>query len=410
MKVSEMRKYAKLIVRVGANVQKGQKVVIASNVEDAYFTKYVVEEAYKAKASMVEVDWGCDEITKLVYHYSKTDALKELPEYKIKRLEYRRDKLPAMIYIDSSDPDALKDVDQGKIMKVRAAQGPIIRPIRKQMENKYQWTIAAIPGEAWAKKVFPNLSKKQAVKALWEAIFKCARVEGDAVANWKAHNANLQEKCDKLNAMNIVKLIYKSKSSKTDFSVGLKKGLQFMGGGSYTYGGVYYNPNMPTEECFITPDKNTAEGKVFATKPLSLNGKVLENFGFEFKNGEVVRVIADDYHVADQLEDLMMLDDGAKRLGEVALVPFDSPVNKSKLLFYNTLFDENACCHLALGMGFEDTIKGYENMTREEIDAFDINDSIIHVDFMIGTKDLSIQAELEDGSKVAIFEKGTWAI
>ena len=409
MNKTNLRKYARLIVRTGANVQEGQMVVISSHVNDAYFTKLIVEEAYKAKASEVLVDWHCDEISKLTYQYASVEVLKELPNWVVERLKYRAEKLPAMIHLESSDPDAMASIDQNKLMEVRRAQGPIIKPIRKQMENKYQWTIAAIPGEAWAKKIFPNLNKKQAMAKLWEAILKCARVVGDPVENWKQHNAYLLEKCTKLNELNIDKLTYKS-SNGTDFTVGLIPGVIFMGGGSNTVNGVYYNPNMPTEECFISPNRHTAEGIVYSTKPLSVMGTLVDNFAFRFEGGKVVEVLAQDEKHKAILEQLVSIDEGARQLGEVALVPFNSPVNETGILFYNTLFDENACCHLAIGMGFEDTIKGFETMTAEEIKAFDLNDSIIHVDFMIGSSDLSIIATTRDGKEVQIFKDGTWAI
>ena len=409
MKKSDLRKYARLIVRTGANVQKGQMVVISSHVNDAYFTQLVVEEAYKAKASEVIVDWHCDEVTKLTYKYAKVEVLKEVPNWSIEKLKYRAEKLPAMIHIESSDPDAMASIDQNKMMEVRRATGPIIKPIRKEMENKYQWTIAAIAGEAWAKKIFPELSKKQAMEKLWDAILKCARVNGDPVENWKAHNAYIHEKCAKLNALDIDTLTYSS-SNGTNFKVGLIPGVIFMGGTSNTVKGVTYNPNMPTEECFISPNRHTAEGIVYSTKPLSVMGTLVDNFGFRFEGGKVVEVIAKDPKHKAILEQLVSIDEGARQLGEVALVPFNSPVNETGILFYNTLFDENACCHLAIGMGFEDTIKGFEEMTPEQIKAFDLNDSIIHVDFMIGSADLSIVATTRDGNKVQIFKDGTWAI
>ena len=409
MRKSDLKKYARLIVRVGANVQKGQPVVISSHVNDAYFTKLVVEEAYKAKASYVTVDWHFEEITKLNYKYASLEALKEMPEWSIERLKYRAQTLPAMIHIESSDPDAMASIDQNKMMEVRRATGPIVKPIRKEMENKYQWNIAAIAGEAWAKKIFPELSVKAAKAKLWEAILKCARVIGNPVDNWNKHNAYIHEKCAKLNALNIKKLTYNS-SNGTNFSVELIPGVVFMGGTSNTVKGVTYNPNMPTEECFISPNRHSAEGVVYSTKPLSVMGTLVDNFAFRFEGGKVVEVIAKDEKHKAILEQLVSIDEGARQLGEVALVPFNSPVNETGILFYNTLFDENACCHLAIGMGFEDTIKGFETMSQEEIKAFDLNDSIIHVDFMIGSADLSIVALTHEGNEVQIFKDGTWAI
>ena len=409
MKKSDLKKYAKLIVKIGANVQKDQPVVIASSVDDAYFTKLVVEEAYKAKASYVSVEWGCDDLTKLTYKYAKTEVLKEVPDWQIEKMKYRAKTLPAMIYISSSDPDALASIDQKKMMEVRRSTAPIFKPIRNEMENKYQWTIVAIPSEAWATKVFPNESKKNAVNKLWDAIFKCARVYGDPVENWNNHNAYLLEKCQKLNSLGIKTLKYNS-SNGTNFSVDLIEGTQFMGGGSNTISGVYYNPNMPTEECFISPNRHSCNGVVYSTKPLSVSGKLVDKFGFEFENGKIVSVFAENEEHKKNLEQLISLDEGARQLGEVALVPFNSPINETGLLFYNTLFDENACCHLAIGRGFEDTIIDFDKKTKEELKEYDLNDSIIHVDFMIGSADLSIIAECNDGNTVTIFKDGTWAI
>ena len=410
MKKSTLKQYAKLIARVGANVQKNQNVVISASVTDEYFVKYVVEECYKAKAKHVRIDWYSDEITKLTYKNVKTDVLKKVPNYMVEKLKYDVENLPARIYIDSSDPDALASIDQNKMMEVRKAPGPIFKPLRDEMENKHQWTIAAIPSEAWAMKVFPNESKKNAVSKLWDAILKCARADvGDPTENWKKHNANLLEKCNKLNSLNIDTLEYSSKNG-TNFKVRLLEGVNFLGGGSYTIQGTYYNPNMPTEECFTSPNRHSAEGVVYASKPLSLQGKVVEGFGFKFHEGKITEVIAKSEEDKALFNKLINIDEGASQLGEVALVPFNSPINETGLLFKNTLFDENACCHLAIGMGFEDTIKGFEKMTKEEIKAFDLNDSLIHVDFMIGTSDLSIKATTRDGKTLDIFKNGTWAI
>ena len=409
MKKSIIKNYAKLIVRTGANVQKGQPVVIQANVEDAYFVEYLVEEAYKAKASSVTVEWNSDKITKLAYKYESVKTLTTIPEWKLKKMEYRVETLPAMIYVDSSDPDALNGVNQEKMTKVRMANGPVFMKYREQMDNKYQWCIAGIPGEAWAKKVFPNLSKKAAVEALWEAILKVSRAyEGDAVENWKNHNANLADKSSKLNNLGIKKLTYKSANG-TDFTIELKECMIFEAGGAYTLSNVYYNPNIPTEECFTSPDKTTANGTVMATKPLSVMGKLVDNFGFKFKDGKVIEVIAKYPEHKEVLEKLVSMDEGASQLGEVALVPYDSPINTTGLLFFSTLYDENACCHLALGRAFNECIRDYANKTNEEIEAVDLNKSMIHVDFMNGTADLKITAKTYSGKEVVIFKDGTWA-
>ena len=409
MKKSVLREYAKLIVRNGVNVQKGQDVIINANVDDAYFVKYVVEEAYKAKARSVSVEWSCDEISKLDYKYQTVKTMTTIPDWKLAKLQHRVDTLPCQIHILSGDPDAMKGVDQAKMTEVRRHNGPITMKYREQMDNKYQWTIVGIPGEAWAKKIFPNETKNNAIKKLWDAILKVTRVNGDALKNWEEHNANILDKCTKLNDLRIKTLKYKS-SNGTDFTVGLHECGRFDGGIAHTLQGVPYNANMPTEECFTSPDKTTANGIVYSTKPLSVMGKLVDNFAFRFENGKIIEVIAQNEEEKDVLEKLISMDEGARMLGEVALVPFDSPINQTGLLFYNTLYDENACCHLAIGRAFTECIRDFDKKTEEEIKAVDLNTSMIHVDFMIGSSDLSIVAETYDGKVVQIFENGTWAI
>ena len=408
MNKTTLKNYAKLIVEVGANVKKGQDVVVTARVNEAYFAELVVEACYKAKARSVRVEWDDDQLTRLAYKYQTIDTLTTLPEYRLAKLQHDVDTLPARIYIESDDPDALNSIDQDKFTKVRMKNGPVIMKYREQMENKYQWVIAGIPSEAWAKKVFPNETKANAIKKLWDAILVTTRVLGDPIKNWKEHNKVLKEKCEWLNNLGIDTLYYKSTNG-TDFNIKLKEGMVFDGGAARTIDGTIYQPNMPTEECFTSPDKYSANGVVMATKPLSVDGKVVDNFGFRFENGKVIEVLAKDPSHKEVLEHLISVDEGASRLGEVALVPFDSPINQTGLLFFNTLYDENACCHLALGRAFEECIKDFEKKTQEEIAAFDLNKSIIHVDFMIGSSDLNITAKTRDGKTVEIFKNGTWA-
>ncbi|MBQ7641486.1 MAG: aminopeptidase [Acholeplasmatales bacterium] len=403
-----LKNYAKLIVEIGANVQKGQDVVVNARVNEAYFAELVVEAAYKAKARSVRVEWSDDQVTRLAYKYQTTKTLSEMPKWQEEKLQHAVDTLPARIYIVSDDPDALKGVDQDKFTKVRMALGPTIMKYREQMENKYQWVIAGVPSEAWAKKVFPNETKNNAIKKLWDAILTTTRALGDPIKNWNEHNKVLKEKCEWLNNLKIDTLYYKS-SNGTDFSIKLKQGMIFEGGAAKTLQGIVYQPNMPTEECFTSPDKYSANGTVMATKPLSVDGKVVDNFGFRFENGKVVEVIAKEQEHKEVLEHLISVDEGARQLGEVALVPFDSPINQTGILFFETLYDENACCHLALGRAFEECIKDFDKMTEEERKAFDLNVSIIHVDFMIGSRDLNITAKTIDGNTVEIFKNGTWA-
>lgn len=403
-----LKNYAKLIVEIGANVQKGQDVIVNARVNEAYFAELVVEAAYKAKARSVRVEWSDDQVTRLAYKYQTTKTLSEMPKWQEEKLQHAVDTLPARIYIVSDDPDALKGVDQDKFTKVRMALGPTIMKYREQMENKYQWVIAGVPSEAWAKKVFPNETKNNAIKKLWDAILTTTRALGDPIKNWNEHNKVLKEKCEWLNNLKIDTLYYKS-SNGTDFSIKLKQGMIFEGGAAKTLQGIVYQPNMPTEECFTSPDKYSANGTVMATKPLSVDGKVVDNFGFRFENGKVVEVIAKEQEHKEVLEHLISVDEGARQLGEVALVPFDSPINQTGILFFETLYDENACCHLALGRAFEECIKDFDKMTEEERKAFDLNVSIIHVDFMIGSRDLNITAKTIDGNTVEIFKNGTWA-
>ncbi|MBD5390384.1 aminopeptidase [bacterium] len=409
MKEEILKNYAKLIVKMGVNVQKDQDVVISASVEDAYFVKYVVEEAYLAGAREVVVDWNYQPLGKLDYQYQSVETLKELPEWYLKKQEYRVEKLPAMIHIISEDPDGLSGIDQSKVLEVQMAIGPVLMKYREQKDNKFQWTIVGIPGEKWAKKIFPNLSTEKAMEALWDAILKVTRVYGDPIENWNQHNANLAEKTSKLNALGIKTLTYKSKNG-TDFTIDLHQEMNFLAGGEKTLSGVFYNPNMPTEECFTSPIKNSANGVVMATKPLSVRGVLVSDFGFRFENGKVVEVICDNKEYKDVLEKLISTDEGAAMLGEVALVPFDSPINQTNLLFYNTLYDENACCHLALGRAFTECIKDYQTKSEEEIKKVDLNTSMIHVDFMIGSTDLNITAKTYEGKTVQIFKNGTWSI
>lgn len=409
MREDILKNYAKLIVKTGVNVQKDQDVVINASVDDAYFVKYVVEEAYLAGAREVTVDWSYQPITKIKYTYESIETLKELPEWFLKKQEYRVEKLPAMIHIISEDPDGLSGIDQAKLLEVEMAIGPVMMKFREQKDNKFQWTIVGIPGEQWAKKVFPSLSTEKAMEALWDAILKVTRVYDDPIENWNQHNTNLAEKTSKLNQLGIKTLKYHSKNG-TDFTIDIHQDMNFLAGGEKTLSGVFYNPNMPTEECFTSPIKESANGVVMATKPLSVRGVLVQDFGFRFEKGKVVEVLCKNKEYKDVLTKLISTDEGASMLGEVALVPYDSPINQTNLLFYNTLYDENACCHLALGRAFTECIKNYQTKSEDEIKEVDLNTSMIHVDFMIGSEDLNITAETYDGKTVQIFEKGTWAI
>ena len=285
---------------------------------------------------------------------------------------------------------------------------PFVKPYNDALENKYQWCIASVPGKAWAHKVFPELPIDEAVEKLWEAILYTSRVDEDPVAAWKEHNETLAKRCAFLNSYKFDHLEYKS-SNGTDFTVGLIDKGVFSGGGETTLGkNIYFNPNIPSEEVLTSPMRGRADGKVVATKHLSYQGKLIENFWVEFKDGKVVKTYAEKN--GDLLEKMVSMDEGAAYLGECALIAYDSPINNTGILFYNTLFDENASCHLALGRGFNNCLENYENYTFEQCKEIGINDSMIHVDFMIGSKDLSIVGVTKDGKRIQIFKDGNWAI
>lgn len=407
MKKTVMRSYAKLIVRVGANVQKGQEVRVFASLDQPEFIKMLAEECYKAGASRVTVDWNYPELTKLSARYMKLRDLSETREWEKARMQDMVDHLPVRIFIESEDPDGLRGINP-KYFKAFAARIKISKPYRDAIDNKHQWCIAAVPGEAWAKKVHPELSKRAAVEQLWKDILYTARADGeDPIADWEEHNRDLKARSKYLNDLHLRELRYHSANG-TDFKVGLIPTAEFHAGRDKTMQGVVYDPNMPTEEVFTSPDRRTAEGIVYATKPLSYQGQLIENFSVRFEKGRAVEVKAEKGQ--DVLEQIISMDEGCHYLGECALVPKESPIHQSGLLFYNTLFDENAACHLALGFGFDECVKGFENMTKEELYEIGVNDAGNHTDFMIGSDDLSIDGVDEHGNVHPIFRNGTWAL
>ena len=406
MKKSVLRAYARLIAESGVNVQKGQEVFITAELDQPEFVAMVVEECYRRKAKKVVVDWNYQPLTKLHVRHQSLTTMSTLDNYEEARWQHYVDTIPCRIYLLSEDPDGLRGVDQEKMAKAQQKKYPIIKGYRDQIENKYQWCIAAVPGVKWAKKLFPELRASQAVEKLWEAILHTARVDDDPVAAWDAHNKDLKARCDYLNGLGIRELQYRA-SNGTDLRVGMIPEAQFCGGGETSLQGIFFNPNIPTEECFISPKRGAAEGIVYSSKPLSYQGQLIDRFWIRFHEGKAAQWGAEENEAL--LTKLITMDEGSAYLGECALVPFNSPINETGILFYNTLFDENACCHLALGMGFADTIRDFEHKTLAECRALGVNDSMIHEDFMIGTADLSIDALCEDGRTVPLFRDGTWA-
>lgn len=406
MKKATLRAYARLIVQSGINVQKGQEVLIYADLDQPEFVQMVVEEAYRAKASKVIVEWNYAPLEKIHVRHQSVKTLGNVEKWQLERQEHFCEAVPARIHLVSEDPDGLKGMNMEKVAKSRQMRYPILKPYLDRLEGAQQWCIAAVPGVAWAKKVFPGMRASAAVEKLWEAILDASRVDEDPVAAWEKHNADLASRCDYLNSLGIQKLHYTADNG-TDFTVGMIPEAQFCGGGEVSRRGIFFNPNIPTEECFISPMKGQAEGIVYATKPLSYQGQLIEDFSIRFENGRAVEVKAAKGE--ELLKTMISMDEGAAYLGECALVPQVSPIAQSGILFYNTLFDENAACHLALGMGFADTIRDHHNKTLEECRELGINDSMIHEDFMIGCYSMNIDAICADGSLVPVFRGGNWA-
>ena len=406
MKKTALRKYARLIAAKGVNVQKGQEVFIAAGLDQPEFVKMVAEECYRLGASRVVVDFDYQPMQRVHVKYCSVETLGQLTDYQKARWEHYVSRIPCRIYLESDDPDGLRGIDQDKMLRAKQMLYPQIRGYRDQLENMYQWCIAAVPGEAWAKKMFPGLTRHRAVEKLWETILETSRVTDDPVASWTEHNADLKARCDYLNSLEIKELHYTSANG-TDLTVGMIPEAVFAGGEETSRQGISFNPNIPSEECFISPMRGAAEGVVAASMPLSRDGQLIENFQIRFHEGKAVEWHAEKNE--QLLTNIITADEGAAYLGECALVPYDSPIRNSGLLFYNTLFDENAACHLALGAGFADTIRGFEDRTLEECRAMGINDSMVHVDFMIGTEDMNIDAVTRSGETVAVFRNGNWA-
>ncbi|MBQ6654791.1 MAG: aminopeptidase [Erysipelotrichaceae bacterium] len=401
-----LRKYARLAVCSGVNVQKGQLLVISAQVRDHHFVELCVEEAYKAGAGEVTVNWSDENITRMDYENVATEVLAEIPQWAYDKREYEHKRGCCYLSISSSTPGLLKDIDPEKLKTVTIATRTKMKPLSAYtMANHGQWSIVALPSEGWARKIFPDLPAEEAVDRLTQAILKSVRIneDNDPVAEWKAHDEELDRHARMLNEYNFRTLHFENGIG-TDLYVGLVKDHNWAGGSCYSTKGVEFNPNMPTEEVFCMPERSRVDGKVVSSKPLSYNGKVIEDFWFEFKDGRV------ESHGAareeEALSDLLNSDEGSRHLGEVALISYHSPISLMNILFYNTLFDENASCHLALGRCYPENIRGGEDMSQEEIYEKGGNDSMNHVDFMFGTADMKVTGIREDGSEVPVFRDG----
>ena len=403
-----LSEYAKLCVKVGINLQKGQPLVINAPVEGAEFVRLVAKHAYAAGAKQVHVNWNDEALTKMKYENAPMEIFENFPKWYADGLEAFAEDGAGFLSIYSEDPELLKDIDPRKIATNNKSSSMALKKFRKYTMNDINsWCVISIPTKGWASRVFPEVSEEKAMEKLWEAIFTATRMDTEnPVKAWEDHLKNLEEKVNFLNKKKFKKLHYKS-SNGTDLEVELPEGHIWAGGGGKNSKDVYFVANMPTDEVFTMPLRTGVNGVVYSTKPLNYGGNLIDNFKLTFENGKVVAFEAEEGH--EVLKDLLALDEGAKYLGEVALVPYDSPISKSNIIFFNTLFDENASCHFAFGKAYPTNIEGGPDMTEEELKQAGVNDSLTHVDFMVGSKDLNIVGETKDGTKIQIFENGNWA-
>ena len=407
MDTGRLRKYAQLVVRAGCNVQKGQLLIVTCSVDTAYFGRLVQEAAYDAGASEVRMDWIDDSTTRLMYLRAADNIFDYFPEWKVAKLKEQNSKDVVYLRIESSDPDLLAGVDASRIKRGTTVMRTAIKEHDElQMSNAFRWSLCAVPSQAWASKVFPEMRPDIAVDVLWSHILKGARADGtNPIADWERHKQNFTKRVSYLNEQNFSALRITTGLG-TDFTMGLVKNHTWIGGGDFDHNGEYFFPNIPTEEIFTMPDRNRAEGKVVISRPLSYYGVLVEGIVLTFKDGEVVEYSAEKNY--ETLAGIIETDKGSRRLGEIALVANSSPISQMNTLFYNTLVDENASSHMALGRGYPTNIIGGEKMTNEEIAAMGGNDSILHVDFMFGTDDVRIVGIGQDGKETLFFEKGEY--
>ncbi len=405
----KLLEYARLLVRVGLNVQKGQRLVISSPVECAYFARMCAKEAYEAGCREVVMNWHDDAMARLKYLYADDEIFDQVPLWRRHFFNDYALEGAAYLAISASDPENFKGVDSQRIIRAQRASGKALKDFdRLQMCSGFPWCIASIPIPSWAKTVFPGEGEAEAMEKLWEAIFKAVRISGDgkAVERWQEHLSTLHARLEKMNALRFKSLHY-TNSLGTDLTVELPEGHIWEAGNDVTLSGQTYIANIPTEELFTSPLRTGVNGVVYSSMPLVNDGAIVDGFHFVVKDGKIVECHAEKGE--EELKAAISVDEGASYFGEVALVPYDSPISNQKILFYNTLFDENAACHIAFGEAYP-CLEGGQKMTKEELKARGLNDSITHVDFMIGTADLSIVGTTHDGREVPVFVNGNFAI
>ncbi|PQE38324.1 aminopeptidase [Enterococcus faecalis] len=403
-----LKKYARLIAETGVNVQDNHTVVLQISVDQAPLARLITEEAYRLGAAEVIVQWSDETIQREFLAHAATDRIENVPQYKIDQTDDWIAKGASRISVVSSNPDALAGVDAQRVATFQAANGKAFVNLRKATQaNKVSWTVVAAASEGWAAKVFPELAtSEEQVDALWNEIFKTTRIyEENPVIAWDIHDKKLQEKAVELNEQQFTALHYTAPG--TDLTIGLPKNHLWEGAGSYNARGEEFMANMPTEEVFTAPDSRRVDGYVSSTKPLSYAGTIISGMKFTFKDGKVVDFSAEQGEEA--LKNLLAIDEGAKHLGEVALVPDPSPISQSGLIFYNTLFDENASNHLAFGSAYAFNLQGGTEMSEEELAEAGLNRSQTHVDFMVGSDKMNIDGIKEDGTIVPVFRNGDWA-
>lgn len=402
-----LEKYANLVIEKGVNVQKDQPVFITVPVEGADFGRLLVKYAYEAGAKEVQVHWVDDQLNLFKYKHAADDVLQNFPQWEVDKREAFAEAGGAFISVYASDPDLLQDIDPSRIAMEAKASGEALTKFRSYLMNdEVTWTVVSIPTAGWAQKIFPDKTKDEAVKQLWDEIVKTVRVDlEDPIAAWDEHNETLKDMREQLNAKQYKKLIFTAPG--TNLEVGLPDGHIWHGGAAKSAEGTIFNPNMPTEEVFCAPHKYNVSGTVASTKPLHYGGNVIDRFTLTFEEGKVVDFSAEQGE--EVLAHLLKTDDGAKRLGEIALVPDESPISQAGIIFYNTLFDENASCHLALGKAYPTNVENGADMDETQLDKNGINDSMVHVDFMIGSEKMNIDGVLADGTTEAVFKKGTWS-
>lgn len=408
MNKNYIEKYARLLVKTGLNVQKNQILFINSPIECSEFTRTVAEIAYKEGARDVVVNWSDELLAKIKFMNAPEEVFDEFPEWRKELYISNSRKGAAFLSIAASDPELMKDVKPERIMRASKASNNALKEYRERsMSDKVAWCVASVPTAAWAKKVFPELSEEEASEKLWEAIFKTVRVDmEDPVAAWEEHKNNLKKSMDFLNS-NKFKYLYYKNSLGTDLKIELPEEHLWLGGSSHTPEGVEFIANMPTEEVFTLPKKTGVNGKVVSSKPFNYNGNLIDKFSLIFKDGRVVDFSAEKGY--ENLKNLIETDEGSHYLGEVALVPYDSPISKSNMLFYNTLFDENASCHLAIGKAYPVCVENSEKMNGEDLQKLGVNDSLVHEDFMVGTEDLEIVGVTAEGKEILVFKNGNFA-